>query len=234
MELTEEIVALLESKFQGMRKDVAQNLASVLALQVSDKDGAQRIVDRLTAEKIAQFGQSFRSNIDKEIQQSNKTYEENLRKKFDFKEKSKEEKTEPTTGGALTLETIKALFAEQLNPLTQRMDALDAQKLGATRREIYVGKLKDAKLSEAQVEMLTQQFDRMSFKDEADFNSFLSTSQPQISKLAQETMNQSLRADRTPSMGRKNENGISDAVQDFIKSQNEPKENPMAGKSFNV
>ena len=87
MELIDQIIALLEAKFQGVRKDAIQNLASSIALQVEDEAGAKGIVDRMTAEKVNQFVTSYRSRIDKEVQQSNQAFEQNLRKKFDFTEK---------------------------------------------------------------------------------------------------------------------------------------------------
>lgn len=216
MELLDQIIALLEAKFQGVRKDALQNLAGVIALQVEDKAGAQNIVDHLTADKVNQFTTSYRSRIDKEVQQSNQAYEQNLRKKFDFTEKKDKQDTKP---GDLTLEAIQSAIASQLAPLTQRMDAYDIAKAGAARRDSYVGKMKDAKISEAMQTTLLQQFDRMTFKDDADFNQFLADSASTLAKMAQDESNARLRTDHIPSMGNADDKGVSSAMKDYIASK---------------
>lgn len=216
MELLDQIIALLEGKFQGMRKDVIQNLAGVIALQVEDKAGAEAIVDHLTADKVQQFGTSYRSRIDKEVQQSNQAFEQNLRKKYDFTEKKGAEGGKP---GELTLEAIQAAMAAMLAPVTERMDAYDQQKTVSTRRESYVASMKSAKVSESMQSTLLQQFDRMTFKDDADFNQFLADSQPAFNKMAQDESNSRLRGDRVPSMGSVDEGGVSSAMKNYIASK---------------
>lgn len=218
MELLDQIIALLEAKFQGVRKDALQNLAGVIALQVEDKAGAQSIVDHLTADKVNQFTTSYRSRIDKEVQQSNQAYENNLRKKYDFTEKKDPTKQEPKPGD-LTLEAIQSAIASQLAPLTQRMDAYDVAKAGAARRDAYVGKMKEAKISEAMQTTLLQQFDRMTFKDDADFNQFLADSASTLAKMAQDESNARLRSDHIPSMGNADDKGVSSAMKDYIASK---------------
>ena len=73
----EQIVAVLEKAFPGVRKDAIRSLAGVVAIQAEDEEAAQGIIDQMTAEKVQKFAQTYRSNIDREIQQSNQTLETN-------------------------------------------------------------------------------------------------------------------------------------------------------------
>ncbi len=222
----EPILALLGKKFQGVRKDALQSVAGVIALQAEDEAAAQLIIDHMTAENVQKFVQTYRSSIDREIQQSNQTMEQNLRNKYDFVEKQQQQQQQQS--GALTLDQLKSLLAETIAPLTQRMDAYDQQRVGATRRETYLGKLKDAKLSEAMIDMMSAQFDRMAFKDDAEFNSFLESSKPTIDKLSQQIANDSLRNDHTPGFNTVNQDGVSKAVTDFL---GQGQTNPIGGKA---
>lgn len=216
MDLTKAIIALLEAKFQGVRKDVLTNLASSIALQAEDEKEAKTIVDRMTAEKVNGFAQSYRSSIDREIQQSVQTNEQKLREKYNFTEKQSQQQQQP---GGLTIDQIKEIFREQLDPLTQRMDAYDKQKSASARRDLYVGKMKEAKLSEVAQNILLQQFDRMNFSDDADFNQFLADSQPTFAKMVQDDANARLRMDGTPSFGKTDDKGVSQGMKDYLESK---------------
>ena len=83
MELNE-IVALLETQFPGVRKDGLNQLARVIAMQVNTKEEATGIVGKLTAEAVAKFVADWRKDADAEIDKANKTREDNLRKKYDL------------------------------------------------------------------------------------------------------------------------------------------------------
>lgn len=228
----EQIVALLEKAFPGVRKDAIRSLAGVVAIQAEDEEAAQGIIDQMTAEKVQKFAQTYRSNIDREIQQSNQTLETNLRNKYNFVEKQtqqqQQQQQQQQFSGPLTLEQLKSLFSEQLAPLTQRMDAYDQQRTAQTRKETYLGKLKEAKISEAMVDMMSAQFDRMTFKDDAEFNAFLEASQPSIDKLAQQEANERLRADHVPGFNTVDSNGVSKAVADYLK---QGKDESLGGKA---
>lgn len=238
------ILALLEAKFPGVRKDVLQNLAGVMALQVEDEAGANDVVGKLTADKVSAFGQQYRSAIDREIQQSVQTNEQNLRNKYNFVEKQnqqqqqqqqqqqnqqQQQQQEQQQAGGITLDQIRALMAEQMQPFAQRLDAIDAQKVAQTRRETYVGKLKEAKLDEAMIGMMTSQFDMMQFADDNAFNAFMAGQQPNIDKLAQQAANNLLRQDTKPSFASVNNDGVSNAVEAYLKKEGG---NGLGGKAI--
>lgn len=85
--MKEKILALLTAKFSGVRKDGLTQMARIYALQVATEDEAKAIVDKLTKEQVDEFIKDFRGDVDKEVSDSNKTFETNLKKKFDFVEK---------------------------------------------------------------------------------------------------------------------------------------------------
>ena len=81
------ILALLVAKFQGVRKDALGVLAGVLALQATNEDEAKALVEKVTDAQVTEFAKDYRADVDKEVSESNKTFETNLRKKYYFKEK---------------------------------------------------------------------------------------------------------------------------------------------------
>ena len=126
--MKETILALLIAKFSGVRKDGLTALARSLALQCTTEDEAKALVEKITVEKITdaqvnEFVKDYRADVDKEVSESNKTFETNLKKKFDFVEKQ----TEP--GGKQTPKpdpndiaaTIKAAVAEAVKPFQEKL-----------------------------------------------------------------------------------------------------------------
>ena len=90
-----EIQALLEQKFKGERKDGLKLLARHIVMTAGEDDEkAKEAVEALTEDGVKQFIKDWRTDADAEITKSNKTAEENLRKKYDFVEKG--QPTPPT------------------------------------------------------------------------------------------------------------------------------------------
>lgn len=229
-ELQLAILALLQTKFAGVRKDGLQQLAAVISVQVANEEEANEVVGKLTADKVSKFVTDWRKNADAEIAKANKTHEDGLRRKYDFKEKEGEDKpkpneTTPPSGGALTAEAIRAIIREETKSIREGYDGLRAEKTTATRREQFVAKLDAAKIEGKQRDMLLRSFDRAasSFKDDEDFNSYLTEMQGDIDALAQERSDDELRNHEKPIFGAVNEKGISAGVADYIASQSEEK-----------
>ena len=91
----EAIIALLSAKFKGVRSDGLKQLARMIALQCATEDDAKAIVDKLDEAQVKGFVKEFRADVDKEVSDGNKTFENNLKKKFDLVAK----KTDPNPGG---------------------------------------------------------------------------------------------------------------------------------------
>jgi len=238
-ELQEQILALLVAKFTGERKDGLQQLAAYIGLNAATIEEATEVVGKLTADKVSKFVKEYRSNADAEIAKANKTYEEGLRRKYDFKEKEQPgdpkpgEKTPPTEGGELTLDAIRALIREENKTLREGYESLRAEKTTATRREQFVAKLEAAKIEGKRRDMLLRNFDRIAptFKDDEDFNGYLTEVQADLDGIAQEQSDDGLRNHDKPFFGAVTKEGISAGVADYIASQSE--NNPtLSGKEI--
>ena len=229
----EQIIALLATKFPGVRKDVLTALAGSIALQAESEDEVNAIVGKIAAEKVTKYGQDYRSAIDREIQQSVQTAESNLRNKFNFVEKKpKDQEPKPIEpgGGALTLENIKQLFAQQVQPLQEELKALKADKLANTRKEQFQALFKGKNLPDDMVKLMTEQFDRMSFQDDEAFNAYLAGTQPTIEKLAQSRIDDTLTGG-VPKFGNKvDKDGVSAEVTAFRQAKSNP-QNDLGGKT---
>lgn len=238
-ELQLAILALLQSKFAGVRKDGLQQLAAVISVQVANEEEANEVVGKLTADKVSKFVTDWRKTTDAEIAKANKTHEDGLRRKYDFKEKEAPGDTKPgeetaPTGGALTAEAIRAIIREETKSIRDGYDGLRAEKTAATRREQFVAKLDAAKIEGKQRDMLLRSFDRAAstFKDDDDFNGYLTEMQGDIDALAQEQSDNELRNHEKPIFGAVNKDGISAGVADYIASQQSSASPTLTGKEI--
>ena len=110
------ILALLVAKFQGVRKDALGVLAGVLALQATNEDEAKALVEKVTDAQVTEFAKDYRAGVDKEVSESNKTFETNLRKKYDFKEKQSEPGIPPTENPNDIAAIVKEAVAAAVKP----------------------------------------------------------------------------------------------------------------------
>ena len=238
-ELQLAILALLQSKFAGVRKDGLQQLAAVISVQVANEEEANEVVGKLTADKVSKFVTDWRKTTDAEIAKANKTHEDGLRRKYDFKEKEapgdpKPGEGTPPTGGALTADAIRAIIREETKSIREGYDGLRAEKTTATRREQFVARLDAAKIEGKQRDMLLRSFDRAAttFKDDEDFNGYLTEMQGDIDALAQEQSDNELRNHEKPIFGAVNKDGISAGVADYIASQQSSASPTLTGKEI--
>lgn len=235
---TEAILALLAAAFPGVRRDGLQQLAAVIGIQCSNQEEATQAVGRLTADKVAKFVNDWRKAADAEIGRANATYEANLRRKYDFAEKHTQERQATATsqqtpatatGTALaatqedkpvTASMIKQMIADQFKPLQAELARVNADREAATRRELFVTELDKAKVSGAARDMLLRDFERVkaTFANAEDFQGYLSEKQGDFKALAQAAADKGLADTPKPMFGAVNEQGISQATADYIKS----------------
>lgn len=235
MELTEKILAQLKAQFPGVREDGLQQLAASIALQVATEEEATSAVGKLAADKVSQFVKDWRSRADAEIGKATQTYENSLKEKYDFVEKGKPVPTRPEepkpSDGKITLDSIKALIAEQMQGIQQSITSINDSKIAETRRGLFVAALDKAKLEGSKRELLLDNFGRMSFKDDADFNGFLASQTAHMATLAQEEADKNLANHDKPIFGAVTKEGISQGVADYIAQKAEESSKPsLTGK----
>lgn len=224
------ILALLIAKFSGVRKDGLAVLAGVLALQATTEDEAKGIVEKLTDAQVNDFVKDYRSDVDKEVNESNKTFESNLRKKYDFKEKETEpggdpsEKTDPNDIAAM----VKSAIADAVKPLQDELNGYRANALSDSRlkqlNEILGGCKDEAFKAKA-----LKDFGRMTFNDDDAFNEFLNDTKTDVESANQRVADSNLSSESRPFFANKGDDGVSKGVAEFVESQ-KPGSDTFTGK----
>ncbi len=224
--MKEQILALLVAMFQGVRKDGLNHLANSLALTVKTEDEAKEVVGKLTADQVKAFVTDWRKEADAEITKANQTYEAGLKTKYDFMEKKPGEggnPTPPAPGGALTLEAVQKLMNEAVekatSPLLNKISTLEGNATSASRRELLVKELAD--VSDSYKAKVLKDFDRMSFSDEQTFTEYLNDTKNDVATFKQELADQGLGQQGKPNFGTVNTDGVSAAVQSYVKDKTE-------------
>lgn len=229
--MKETILALLIAKFSGVRKDGLTALARSLALQCTTEDEAKALVEKITDAQVNEFVKDYRADVDKEVSESNKTFETNLKKKFDFVEKQ----TEP--GGKQTPKpdpndiaaTIKAAVAEAVRPFQEKLMGYEQDNIAKSRLQSLNEKLANCKDENFKNQTL-KDFARMKFDTDDDFNEYLAEKEKDIATANQNKADTDLgNSGGSPLFAQKEESGISKGVADFISSQ-KPENNVFAGK----
>jgi hypothetical protein len=222
------ILALLEGKFQGVRKDGLNHLAGAMALQVATEDEASAAVERLTAEQVNQFVADWRREADAEITKANRTHEDGLKKKYDLVEKKSEKPEGGNPPGAVDVDAIVEIVKTAVrSEYKERLDALEGSAVGATRRKLIEKEL--AGVPEGYRGKVLKDFDRMTFKDEDSFNEYLGDTKKDVATMVQELADKGLSGMNKPLFGAVDTEGVSAGVQGYIKERTES-ENRLTGK----
>lgn len=228
------ILALLIAAFgnvTGVRKDGLTNLARGLSLQATNDEEAKAIVDKLTEAQVIEFCKGYRQDVDKEVSESNKTLEANIRKKFNIKDDIKTEPGGDDGNKDDIAAIVKAAVDAALAPMKETIDGFKAKEVGKTRLQALEDALKDCKDENFKTQTL-KDFGRMSFASDDDFNEYLSGKTADIKTANQRVADDALRGGGAPIFSQKEaETGVSKGVSEFIKSQS-PEGNAFAGKTI--
>lgn len=233
--MKEKILALLIAKFSGVRKDVLTHMARAFALQVATEDEAKALVEKITDAQVNEFVKEVRADVDKEVSESNKTFEANLKKKFNFVAKQtepggkggKDDEPDPNDISAV----IKAAVAEAVKPFQEELSGYKADNIAKARLQALNEKLNGCKDENFKAQTL-KDFARMNFKDDADFNEYLTGKATDIETANQNVANDKLNnAGGSPLFSQKEESGISKGVAEYVESQKPGKDN-FTGKEI--
>lgn len=223
------ILALLVAKFQGARKDGLNVLAGILALQASTEDEAKALVEKITDAQVNEFIKDYRKDVDKEVSESNKTFETNLRKKYDFKEKEVEPGNDPSKNPNDIAEIVKAAVAAAVKPFEEKLSGYETKNIADSRLAKLNEKLNECKDETFKAQTL-KDFARMTFANDDDFAQYLNDKTTDIANANQNVANAALGgASGKPLFAQKGDDGISKSVADFVVSQ-KPEANAFTGK----
>lgn len=229
--MKETILALLIAKFSGVRKDGLTALARSLALQCATEDDAKALVDKITDAQVNEFVKDYRADVDKEVSNSNKAFETNLKKKFDFVEKKVEpgNKTNPDPNNIS--EIVKAAVAEAVKPFQEKLSGYEKNDLAKSRLQTLNEKLAECKDETFKAQTL-KDFARMKFDTDDDFNEYLNEKVADIATANQTMADAALsNSGGTPLFSQKEESGVSKGVAEFVASQ-KPDNNSFSGKEL--
>ena len=223
------ILALLVAKFQGARKDGLNVLAGILALQASTEDEAKALVEKITDAQVNEFIKDYRKDVDKEVSESNKTFETNLRKKYDFKEKETEPGGDPNKNPENLAEIVKAAVAAAVKPFEEKLSGYETKNIADSRLAKLNEKLNDCKDETFKAQTL-KDFARMTFANDDDFVQYLNDKTTDIANANQNVANAALGgASGKPLFAQKGDDGISKGVADYVASQ-KPENDTFKGK----
>ena len=187
------ILALLVAKFPGVRKDGLNMLARLMALQMETEDEAKAAVERLTRDGVDAFVRDFRSDVDKEVSDGTRTFEENLRRKFDFVEKQSEPradevkpKADPSSkegkrpNAEVDLQAVVAnAVANAVRPLKEQLERYERGNVNQSRLQALTDRLNACKDESFRAKAL-KDFGRMTFDTEEAFNEYLTDTETDV------------------------------------------------------
>lgn len=201
--MKEKLLTLLQTKFAGVRKDGLNQLATVMALTVTTDEEATSIVEKLTEQSVGQFITDWRKDVDSEISKANKTYEDGLRKKYDFKEKGipnpATHPNPPTPTTELNADAIAAIVQKAIEPFASELNSIKTNKVAETRKQLLTKELEV--LDEGFRTPFLNAFDRMNFKDDEDFNTHISNVKTEVAKIQQSLIDKGLSQQSKPMFG---------------------------------
>lgn len=218
--MKETILALLIAKFSGVRKDGLVALARSLALQCTTEDEAKALVDKFTDAQVNEFVKDYRADVDKEVSESNKTFETNLKKKFDLVQKTEPggKKNQKDTDTDDIAAIVKAAVDAAVAPLNDKLNGYEAKTIAETRLQALNEKLNGCKDENFKAQTL-KDFARMNFKDDADFNEYLTGKEADIATANQNKADADLsNSGGSPLFSQKEESGISKGVAEYVES----------------
>lgn len=231
--MRETILALLIAKFSGVRKDGLVALARSLALQCTTEDEAKALVDKFTDAQVNEFVKDYRADVDKEVSESNKTFETNLKKKFDLVQKTEPggkknpKDTDPDDIAAI----VKAAVDAAVAPLNEKLNGYEAKTIAETRLQALNEKLNGCKDENFKAQTL-KDFARMNFKDDADFDEYLKGKETDIATANQNKADTDLsNSGGSPLFSQKEESGISKGVAEYVESL-KPDNDTLKGKEI--
>lgn len=228
--MKEKILALLIAKFSGVRKDVLNHLARAFALQVATEEEAKNLVEKITDAQVNEYVKEVRADVDKEVSESNKTFETNLKKKFDFvAKKDTEPGGDPKPDPNDLTATIKAAVAEAVKPFQDKLAGFESDSVEKARLQALNEKLKGCK-DETFKKQTLKDFARMKFDTDDAFSEYLAEKAADIESANQNVADAALsNGAGSPLFSQKEESGISKGVADFVESQ-KPEKNQFTGK----
>lgn len=235
--MKKKLLELLEAKFPGARKDGLQQLANSLSLTVTTEDEATAVVGKITADQVADYIKEWRRVADAENSAAAQTRENNIREKYDLTEKGQQQQQQQQQQQTQQVQNVSAqdiqkMIEEAVTKATQglqstvaTMQATDIAKARREKIEALFGK----DTPETYKKTVLAGFEGRTFKDDADFDAFAEQTKTNHAAFMQDMADRSLRGEK-PLLGGTNKDGVSNAVESYVKTKTEQNGNDLGGK----
>ncbi len=230
--MKKKLLELLEAKFQGTRKDGLQQLANSLSLTVTTEEEAAAVVGKLTADQVADYIKEWRRVADAENSAAAQTRENNIRDKYDLTEKGQQQQQQTQQVQNVSAQDIQKMIEEAVTKATQglqstvaTMQATDIAKARREKIEALFGK----DTPETYKKTVLAGFEGRTFKDDADFDAFAELTKNNHAAFMQDLADRSLLANEKPYTPTVNKDGVSTAVESYIKDKQETGGNNLGG-----
>jgi hypothetical protein len=199
MTLKEKIAARLKAKAAGEKANLSQKRLDAIALRAekgltddSDDTAIDANIDAINEltpfKEIAAMDDHNRAKEAKEKTEKEKTEKEAAEKA------AKEGKVELPDDAPAWMKTFMEAQAAQTKALTDQIAAFSGEKVLTTRREQYAKTLEGT--SEAYKTEALKDFDRLSFKDDADYQEWATGKTESVKAFIQDEANNGLGGDR--------------------------------------
>ncbi len=235
--MKKKLLELLEAKFPGARKDGLQQLANSLSLTVTTEDEATAVVGKITADQVADYIKEWRRVADAENSTAAQTRENNIREKYDLTEKGQQQQQQQQQQQTQQVQNVSAqdiqkMIEEAVTKATQGLQStvatMQATEIAKARRE-NIAALFGKDTPETYKKTVLAGFEGRTFKDDADFDAFAEQTKTNHAAYMQDMADRSLRGEK-PLLGGTNKDGVSNAVESYVKTKTEQNGNDLGGK----
>ena len=178
--MKKKIIEALATKFEGVEANILDRVAENLSKTVKSEDEIQTIVDGVTFQSVLESYADSRTN--EAVTSAVANYE----KKYNLKDGKPIQETPPpppTPTGEEIPPYIKALM-EQNKRLEEQISAINSERQTTSRKKTLQGVLKDA--PQKLRERYEKDFNRLSFKDDNDFQSWIDEVTPEVQALSED------------------------------------------------
>lgn len=192
--MLEKIKVSLKNKYKdlGLSDAVVLNLAELLNNQVKEESEID-----VAVEGVASLAKGVQSYADSRVDLA-------LKKKPN---PEPEEEPNPTTPTQSPLEL-------KMQELLQKMESLEAEKSKGDRSKLFLESIKGIKSEETRKMMLSQ-FERMTFADDSDFTTFVSSNAAYVESLVKLESASSLENNLITNIGNAKEGEVSESVKNL-------------------
>lgn len=183
--MKKKIIEALATKFEGVEANILDRVAEKLSKTVKSEDEIQTIVDGVTFQSVLESYADSRTN--EAVTSAVANYE----KKYNLKDGKPIQRTPPPSPKPEPPKPteeeippyIKALM-EQNKRLEEQISAINSERQTTSRKKTLQGVLKDA--PQKLKERYEKDFNRLSFKDDDDFQSWIDEVTPEVQALSED------------------------------------------------